>query len=131
MQTVYLAAPLFTEAEREFNLKLKNELSNMGFAVYSPWEFCDGLYINQIFKTCHQTIHKCDIMLAVLDGSQVDDGTAWEIGYAYHIVIPIFGIRTDYRHGGETGLVNCMISNSCKKIYRSFEEFRTNFKTDL
>ena len=25
----------------------------------------------------------CDVVVALLDGTQVDDGTAWEIGYAF------------------------------------------------
>ena len=28
-------------------------------------------------------IDACDVVVALLDGAQVDDGTAWEIGYAY------------------------------------------------
>jgi nucleoside 2-deoxyribosyltransferase len=35
--------------------------------------------------------------VAVCDGVQVDDGTAWEIGYAYGRNIRIFGLRTDVR----------------------------------
>jgi nucleoside 2-deoxyribosyltransferase len=35
--------------------------------------------------------------VAVCDGSQVDDGTAWEIGYAYGRNIQIFDLRTDAR----------------------------------
>jgi nucleoside 2-deoxyribosyltransferase len=36
-------------------------------------------------------------MVAILDGSQVDDGTAWEIGYAYARGLPVWGLRTDFR----------------------------------
>jgi nucleoside 2-deoxyribosyltransferase len=44
-------------------------------------------------------------MIALLDGSQVDDGTAWEIGYFYSKKSPeqkIIGIRTDFRRAGES-----------------------------
>jgi len=43
-------------------------------------------------------------VIALLDGSQVDDGTAWEIGYFYAKKSPeqkILGIRTDFRRAGE------------------------------
>ena len=46
-----------------------------------------------------------------LTALKVDDGTAWEIGYAYAKGLPIFGIRTDCRQGGDTQFnhVNSMI----------------------
>jgi nucleoside 2-deoxyribosyltransferase len=40
------------------------------------------------------------MMIALLDGPQVDDGTGWEIGYFYARRRPeqkIIGIRTDFR----------------------------------
>jgi nucleoside 2-deoxyribosyltransferase len=68
-----------------------------------------------------------DILIALLDGSQVDDGTAWEIGYFYarksseHKII---GIRTDFRRAGESesAVVNAMIEGACDRIVRSREE---------
>jgi nucleoside 2-deoxyribosyltransferase len=42
-------------------------------------------------------LRKADAVVAVCDGPQVDDGTAWEIGYAYGKNIQIFGLRTDAR----------------------------------
>ena len=51
---------------------------------------------------------------AMLDGAQVDDGTAWEIGYAYAKGIPVIGLRTDFRLCADSdgGLVNAMIQSS-------------------
>ena len=46
-----------------------------------------------------------DPMIALLDGSQVDDGTAREIGYFFAKKSPeqkIIGIRTDFRRAGES-----------------------------
>jgi nucleoside 2-deoxyribosyltransferase len=68
-----------------------------------------------------------DIAIALLDGSQVDDGTAWEIGYFYAGKSPekkIIGIRTDFRRGGESegAVVNSMIECSCDLIVRTREE---------
>lgn len=53
-----------------------------------------------IFETCRDAIHAATHMVAILDGSQVDDGTAWEIGYAYARGLPVWGLRTDFRNGG-------------------------------
>jgi hypothetical protein len=71
-------------------------------------------------------------MIALLDGPQVDDGTAWEIGYFYAKKSPeqkIIGIRTDCRRAGESegALVNAMIECSCDGIVRSREDFWKGF----
>ena len=63
-------------------------------------------------------------MIALLDGSQVDDGTAWEIVYFYAKKSPeqkIIGIRTDFRRAGESegAVVNAMIERACDWIVRS------------
>jgi len=67
------------------------------------------------------------MMIALLDGSQVDDGTAWEIGYFYakkSAEQKIIGIRTDFRWAGESrgAVVNAMIECSCDWLVKSREE---------
>jgi nucleoside 2-deoxyribosyltransferase len=71
--------------------------------------------------------YDADIVIAILDGSQVDDGTAGEIGYFYARKFPeqkIIGIRTDFRRAGESrgAVVNAMIEGSCDRIVRTREE---------
>jgi len=61
--------------------------------------------------------------IAVKHGSQVDDGTAWEIGYFYarkSSEQKIIGIRTDFRRAGECegAIVDPIIECSCDKIVR-------------
>ena len=72
-------------------------------------------------------IPAADIVIALLDGSQVDERTAWEIGYFYAGKSPeqkIVGIRTDFRRGGESegSVVNAMIEGACDLIVRTREE---------
>jgi len=60
----------------------------------------------------------------LLDGPQVDDSTAWEIGYFYARKSSgqkIIGIRTDFRRAGESSgaVVNAMIECSCDWIVKS------------
>ena len=67
------------------------------------------------------------MLIAVLDGPQVDDGTSWEIGYFYARKKPeqkIIGIRTDFRNAGESqgAAVNAMVEMACDLIVRSKEE---------
>ena len=58
-----------------------------------------------------QALNQCDLMVAILDGAQVDDGTAWEIGFFFSQGKKILGIRTDFRRAGESekSRVNLMI----------------------
>jgi nucleoside 2-deoxyribosyltransferase len=81
----------------------------------------------EIFSRCKSHLQDADLVIALLDGSQVDDGTAWEIGYFYARKSPeqkIIGIRTDFRRAGESegALVNPMIECSCDRIVRSKKE---------
>ena len=46
-------------------------------------------------------IREADAVLAVLDGSDVDSGTAAEVGFAAAIGKPIVGIRSDVRKSGD------------------------------
>lgn len=63
---------------------------------------------------CRDALAACKLVMALLDGTQVDDGTAWEVGYAYALDIPAVRIRTDARYCGEIpgARVNAMIAGS-------------------
>src|SRR3990172_1385249 len=103
MRTVYLAAPLFSEAELDFNRRLKDEEHRQEI----------------IFNKNMAGLENSDIIVAVIDGTDVDSGTAWEIGYAYAKGKPVLGLRTDFRTLGIEGTVNLMIESSvilCKSI---------------
>lgn len=62
-------------------------------------------------------------VVAVLDGAQVDDGTAWEIGWAHARGIPVYGLRTDRRVSQQPDEpVNLMILESLHRLCRSTDE---------
>ena len=117
MKTVYLAAPLFREAECDFNSKLRDELINAGFKVFLPQEDSNNIKDKLdrqkiIFNKNLKGIENSDILVAVVDGADVDSGTAWEIGYAFSKGKPVLGLRTDFRTLGIEGTVNLMIERS-------------------
>ncbi|MCX9082008.1 MAG: nucleoside 2-deoxyribosyltransferase [Candidatus Methanoperedens sp.] len=117
MKTVYLAAPLFREAECDFNRKLRNELISAGFDVFLPQEDSNNIKDNKdrqtiIFNKNLKGIENSDILVAVLDGADVDSGTAWEIGFAFAKGKSVLGLRTDFRTLGREGTVNLMIERS-------------------
>ena len=118
MRTVYLAAPLFSEAECDFNRKLRDEISRTGFfKVYLPQEDSNNVKDETkrqeiIFGNNIALINKSDMVVAAIDGTDIDSGTAWEIGYAFARGIPVVGLRTDFRTLGLEGKVNLMIERS-------------------
>lgn len=138
---IYLAGPLFSEPERNWLRALKARIDALGrehghdLQVIWPYELvtCEEaealgeMAKFEIFFRCRSELEKADIVIAVLDGSQVDDGTAWEIGYFYRNRphrSRIIGIRTDFRQAGESGgsIVNAMIQCSCDLLVKSPEE---------
>ena len=56
-------------------------------------------------------IDRADMVLAVLDGADVDSGTAAEIGYAFAKGKPILGYRGDFRLSAdnEGSIVNLQV----------------------
>lgn len=117
---VYLAAPLFSQVERRWNRDLAKLLSQHvdDLTVLLPQDFRindrynDRKRFRALFDRCLDAIESSDALVAVLDGSDVDSGVAFEMGYAYALKIPIVGIRTDFRQSQERG-VNVMCSRPC------------------
>ena len=121
---IYLAAPLFSKGEREFNEKIMELLEAEGFTVFLPQEECK----QDIFNCCVEMIKKSDAIAGVFDGAQVDDGTAFECGYATALGIPVVALRTDFRRVGEhTNAVNTMLEKSavmCANINEFVDAFK-------
>lgn len=121
MKNIYLAGPLFSDAERAFNQDLARMLRGAGYSVYLPQEHEQQLtpgYAARIFAEDVRRLNEADAIVAVLDGHDVDSGTAWECGYAYAgWSIPVFGFRTDFRTFGPEEKVNLMVQECCEGIY--------------
>ena len=123
---IYQAGPLFSAAEIRWHKDFKQQLATAGYVVQWPGDFFTQQEIDawgadasiRIMERDRAAIDACDVVVALLDGAQVDDGTAWEIGYAYAKGKPVIGIRTDFRNAGDTsyGRVNAMIEGSCVAI---------------
>ena len=138
---IYFAGPLFSEAEREWIRSTIKEIESLAaqrgieISVIFPYDLITQSDINnlgpkaklEIFSRCKSHLDDADIVIALLDGSQVDDGISWEIGYFFARKSPeqkIIGIRTDFRRAGESegAVVNAMIEGACDRIVRSREE---------
>jgi nucleoside 2-deoxyribosyltransferase len=138
---IYLAGPLFSKAERNWIREIREHVIQLvkskGREADIVWPYevitkdeIDSLgakAIHEIFTRNKSHIDNTDILIAILDGVQVDDGTAWEIGYFYANKSDksyILGIRTDFRNAGDTkhSVVNLMIEASCDKIVTDNKE---------
>lgn len=112
---IYLAGPLgFSEAGRAFVPKLKRVLAAKGHRIVDPFALTDTRAaqrmrygpkrraawrkLNRVIGANNRTaIDSCDAVVAVLDGTDVDSGTAAEIGYAFARDKIIVGYRGDFR----------------------------------
>ena len=79
---LYFAAPLFTAAERAWNLELATALRAAGHAVFLPQEQEPGMPPAGIFSSDMGGIDWAEAVVAIMDGQDPDAGTAWECGYA-------------------------------------------------
>jgi len=98
---IYLAGPLFTTAERDFNARLAEMLRARGHKVWLPQELEQHqLNTKAIFQKDVEGIDWCEVVVACMDGPDPDSGTCWECGYAYGKK-RILLFRTDAGSGGE------------------------------
>lgn len=109
---VYMAGPLFTLAERNFNVALKRALAERLPAVefVLPQERAEALLPNlqAVTQDCFIQVERATIVLANLDNPDADSGTAVEVGYARGLGRPVIAYRTDFR-GNEVDGVNAML----------------------
>lgn len=130
---VYVAGPLgFCEPGRHFSAEvLLPALVAEGLEVLDPWAGGEALVaalaidaVDDRRAALHEAnrsvaaanvamIEACDVVLAVLDGVDVDSGTAAEIGFAAARGKPVIGWRSDLRLTGdnEATLVNLQVEH--------------------
>ncbi len=118
---IYLAGPLFTQAERRWMRELSKALESYTYKIFLPQDDAELPLLENppnyhgAFELCRDAVDRCDLVVAVLDGADADSGTAWECGYAYARNKPTIVVRTDFR-GGEDGSLNLMLRRSADRI---------------
>jgi len=123
-RAVYLAAPLFSQAERHWNRRLADRLQTvLPCTVILPQDLPAEAPLGSpehyaaIFRQCLEGVYEADLLVAVLDGPDADSGTAFEMGVAHALGKPIVGVRTDFRDHQEHG-TNLMLARACATIVR-------------
>jgi nucleoside 2-deoxyribosyltransferase len=132
MKTIYLASPLgFAASTRPYMQQLVATLRSV-VSVLNPWdnvqfdaEFAEADANDsvaerraelhrisfEIGRINTEMIDSADAVVAILDGVDVDSGTAAEIGYAYARKVRVYGLRTDFRLAGDNdgAIVNLQV----------------------
>lgn len=136
---VYFAGPLFSEAEREFNLTLTKRLETKGFEVFLPQR--NGVEPDKppysqmskeerrhtLFNLDVKEIEKSDIFLFILDGRVPDEGACVELGMAYMHKKnvkkdrKIIGLMTDSRAAFIGAKLNPMLKLCFDQIHEKIE----------
>jgi nucleoside 2-deoxyribosyltransferase len=123
---IYIAGPLFNSHERYYLEQVAIALENQNFSTFLPHRDV-GLLGDlkseaeklRIFRQDMEALKTCDILVAILTGSDHDSGTCAELGYAYSQDKPCFGLSDDFRG------VNNFIWGLCgegKLIARTIED---------
>jgi len=109
MKKVYLASPLFSPAERAFNERLCSVLEHF-FDVYLPQR--DSILVSDSISrnsssaeaACRQAyeddiaaIRTANLLVAVFEGNEPDEGVCIEVGYAKALGLTIIGYKSDTR----------------------------------
>lgn len=117
---VYLAAPFFSPEEIRWVNYMKEWLELSGMNVMSPMhengiinEECDSNKRKEIFKSDIELLELADVVVGLLDYE--DEGTCFEIGYAYKENLPIIGYLSNLRE------VNNMLKFGCNIIVHNTE----------
>jgi len=140
---VYVAGPLFSQAEREFLEKMVDCLAQAAnldpirdfFLPHRDGgELGKGPTREYIFNLDIDRINSAEVIVALLDGQDSDSGTCIELGYAYALNKKVFGILTDFRsyctNDHEPHRPNLMVWGVCengKTIYSSLQSLSLAF----
>lgn len=131
---IYIAGPLFSQGEREFNEKVNEFLLENGFSTFLPQK--DGYELSRLVQETHapdasalifsfdvEQIHKSDILVFIMDGRVPDEGACVEVGIAYALGKECFGVKTDSRsllHSQDNpmilGTLKGRVAHSCESL---------------
>ena len=104
---VYIAGPFFNDEERNRMNRLKEYLSAERFkenfefffpmdsTVAQAMELPNHEWAKKVFEADKDEILKSDMVIAIYDKQYSDSGTAWELGYAHGLNIPVQLLCTD------------------------------------
>lgn len=122
---VYISGPLFSPAERDYLEAIEQLCTELGLTTYLPHRDAGfgpatGDAAREFFEQDLAMLKHSSGVVAVLNGPDVDSGTAWEVGFAFAGQKRLIGIREDIR----LTEVNPMLTRSIR-IVDSLSKLRT------
>ena len=126
MAKIYVAGPLFTEGQRWLLERIDAVCQEQGFETYLPHRDA-GLFDRDsdslfFFEQDLRQLRESAVVVAVLNGDDVDSGTAWEMGYFYaRIGGPIVGYVHDSRKPHPKAQINPMVVNSLHALVHDLD----------
>ncbi len=132
---VYIAAPLYSEAEKDFNLKMDGILRSWGCDTFLPQrdggivalmpDMIDGVPKEEyIFRKDLTEMASSDVFLFLLDGRVPDEGACVALGYCLGLGKRCIGFKTDLRSltpGGD----NLMITKALTAVAYDLPELKS------
>ena len=134
---IYIAAPLFCEAERAFNEKVDGVLRSLGHETFLPQReggvvsdmppFINGEPVRKyLFRLDCEHLDWCDAVLCILDGRVPDEGTCFELGYCYAKGKRCIAYKSDARSFMD-GYDNLMLCGAPEVVLKNEAEIRRFF----
>ena len=134
---VYLAAPLFSEGERQFNERIDEIIRSCGHETYLPQR--DGGCVadlpdmingkpkrTYLFHLDCEHMDWCDAVLFLFDGRVPDEGACFELGYCFAKGKRCIGYKTDARSFID-GSDNVMLHGSVEVVLHDENGLREFF----
>ena len=157
MNRIYFAGPLFTTYERAFIDECAVKLRAEGFEVFIPHEGFMNMTPSEkeqfeslddrdkaltVFANDYEALSWANVLIVMIDGPQIDDGSAVEIGMFCEQILSgkdkkgIFGLASDMRVGpqalpGEMKQLNFFAAGAIHRvgsIYSSIDEIIERLK---
>jgi nucleoside 2-deoxyribosyltransferase len=113
----YVASPLgFSDPGRDWNTRVYLPALAEVVEPVDPWSLTSALEVvaaarrgteaalcREIGRRNTEALRSCTLLVALLDGQELDAGTVAELGCGAALGLRCFGLRTDVRQTGETG----------------------------
>ena len=138
---VYLAGPLFSDAERTFNALVAQGLQQW-VDVYLPQRdgglmsemvkegVESGIAACRVFRRDMDAIRQADYVIAILDGRVIDEGVAFELGVAFSHEKRCVGLQTDSRRLASWGN-NPMITGAVEIVFHSVNDLLSWIRSEV
>lgn len=138
MKTVYIAAPMFSQAELQYNEMVATQIEKIGYNVFLPQrsgykliellkEMSPEEARKKIFIKDYTAVQNADILVIILDGRTIDEGACVELGIGYTLGKACYGLKSDPRTM-MNGQINPMVSECLSGTYTCLNDLLLTLK---